>query len=212
MLDFRTQFVLKEQGAVTMNTSDITGPSADGALFHNLFFSLNPPAWVANDLWRRACRFRSRGGLSGRPTPPERLHISMNAFRPEAALNRQTVARAIAAASRVAMRPFMVKLNQLVSWNGAQRPLVLTGGDGVYGVDSLYRELHAALVAAGLKPLWRPDFQPHLTLLRDRVETRRQKVADVQWQVREFVLIHSPYGLSRHNILWRWPLLEKPKA
>jgi 2'-5' RNA ligase len=188
--------------------SDVARRHDREAIFHRLFFAVNPDPQVATDLWRRAERYRSRRRLAGRPTPPELLHITLNGVGAFPRLDGQVVARARAAASRVAARRFVVSLNRLVSWEGARRPLVLTGGDGVIGVDDLHRQIRLAMADVGLASRRAPGFEPHLTLLRDRVETPPQWIAPVNWQVREFVLVHSPHGLSRHDVLGRWPLLD----
>jgi 2'-5' RNA ligase len=52
-----------------------------------------------------------------------------------------------------------------------------------------------------------PRFTPHLTLLYDNRYVEGRDVEPIAWSVREFVLIHSVLGKTRHIHLGRWPLL-----
>ena len=53
-----------------------------------------------------------------------------------------------------------------------------------------------------------PSGTPHMTLLYDRKTVLPEKLdRPVSWSVREFLLIHSVYGKSEHNVVGRWPLL-----
>jgi len=50
------------------------------------------------------------------------------------------------------------------------------------------------------------SFTPHVTLLYDgRVVTERL-VEPIRWTVREFVLVRSLLGKTRHIVIGRWPL------
>jgi len=179
------------------------------ALVHRLFFALTLDPDTAMNLWRRAERFSSRHRLAARPMRPDRLHISLNGLGVLKDLDEQFVDLAMKAASRVAAQSFVVALNRLVSWNGARRPLVLTGDEGVFGVKGLYLEIQAALSGVGLPSRGARRFEPHLTLLRDQVETPPQWLRPpVSWRVQDFVLIHSRHSLGPHNVLGRWPLLD----
>ena len=47
---------------------------------------------------------------------------------------------------------------------------------------------------------------PHVTLLYDDVLVEERAVEPIRWTVREFVLVHSLLGQTRHVPLARWPL------
>jgi 2'-5' RNA ligase len=83
---------------------------------------------------------------------------------------------------------------------------VLVGDDGVIGVINLYAAIHAALVQSGLAHGPERAITPHLTLLRDRMETPEETVDPVRWTVRDFALLRSQAGEGRHHILGRWKL------
>ena len=45
-----------------------------------------------------------------------------------------------------------------------------------------------------------------MTLLRDVVEIAAQTIEPITWTAREFVLVHSLIGQTRHIPLGRWAL------
>jgi 2'-5' RNA ligase len=49
-------------------------------------------------------------------------------------------------------------------------------------------------------------FKPHVTLLRDPLRAKPLRVNPIVWTVRDFVLIHSLLGQTKHVHLGRWPL------
>ena len=50
------------------------------------------------------------------------------------------------------------------------------------------------------------DFKPHMTLLYGEKPMAKQEIEPIRLLVKEFVLIHSERGLTRHNVIDRWPL------
>ena len=178
-------------------------------MLHNLFFALRPDQQAAEHVCVLTERLRLRHGLSGRPLARERLHISLNSLGRWPDLPWGLIGEASEVASTVAMRPFVVALDHVVSFqnNAGRRPLVLIGEDGVIGVAALHSAIHQALADAIIVRRPEPVVTPHLTLLRDRRTAPKEFITPVRWWVREFVLIHSPYGESRHDVLGRWPLL-----
>jgi 2'-5' RNA ligase len=183
-------------------------PPRQAELAHRLYFAIQPDGLAAEQIapLSEALAQRFRGGA--RAVAVSRLHVSLNFVgRDDGPPPAEVVAGAGMAASRVAMAPFLVSFDRLVSWKGraGHRPLVLTGGDGAQGVDRLRRRLRAALVGGGLRPGPERAFVPHMTLLWGDHDLTETAVAPVRWRVREFVLLHS--GAGRQAVLGRWPLL-----
>ncbi len=140
-------------------------------------------------------------------TPASRLHLSLNfvgTFRGPP--TRSVMEKAASLAAKVAMRPFAVTLNQVESWKGELHPLVLLGDEGVIGVQLLHAAIHKALVAGTMAPRREPELWPHVSLLWDKAQPPREFVEPITWMAREFVLLDSPYGEGRHEVLGRWPL------
>jgi 2'-5' RNA ligase len=178
---------------------------------HRLFFALRPDAEAAAEIARLTAALRTRHGIAAAPIPRERLHVSLNfvGAYPEPPPPAD-VDRACAFASAVTMRPFVVSLNRVASWKGGavSRPLVLTGDDGVIGIDLLRGAIHAALAGGGLAPGHVPDRWAHLTLVWGQHQIEERLRSPVRWTVREFVLLDSPFGEGRHELLGRWILAD----
>ena len=141
--------------------------------------------------------------------PASRLHMSLNfvgTFRGPP--TRSVMEKAASLAAKVAMRPFTVTLNHVESWKANPHPLVLLGDDGVIGVQLLHGAIHKALVAGTMAPRREPEIWPHVSLLWAKAQPPRELVDPISWTVREFVLLDSPYGEGRHEVLGRWPLID----
>jgi 2'-5' RNA ligase len=50
------------------------------------------------------------------------------------------------------------------------------------------------------------DFTPHMTLFYGPTPIPLLDIEPIRFAVREVVLIHSERGLSRYNVIDRWPL------
>lgn len=99
-------------------------------------------------------------------------------------------------------------LDRVVSLPGrpGNRPLVLTGEEGVVALKAFHAALGASMMKTALGPWVRPRLNPHLTLLYSGHEVAEEPVERVRWVVREFVLVHSELGRTRNNIVGRWSL------
>ncbi len=141
-------------------------------------------------------------------TPASRLHLSLNFVgdvpRPADQIGHGK-GRLAGRQGRHAA-PFAVTLNQVESWKGELHPLVLLGDEGVIGVQLLHAAIHKALVAGTMAPRREPELWPHVSLLWDKAQPPREFVEPITWMAREFVLLDSPYGEGRHEVLGRWPL------
>lgn len=180
---------------------------AEKRRFHNIFFALYPDEETAERAVELTDDLRLRYGLAGRPMARDRLHITLNAVVGAFELPRELIDRAMAAADKVRMAPFVVGLDRVVSWKSRRaRPLVVVGDEGDIGARMLHEQLQVALRQAKVVKPGKRNITPHMTLLRDRVETPETLIRPMRFAVREFRLIDSPYGESRHNILGRWPL------
>lgn len=173
-----------------------------------VYFALQPPPQAARDARRRLIDGATRWGLTGRPVPPERLHVSLCGVGvfPQVPDRLADVARRAGAAVR--QRPFKVAFNRIGAWGrgSGPRPLVLWGDEGVIGVERLHEALHATLRQAGLTTGRPRQIWPHMTLVRDRAAVPETFVSPVSWEVGEFVLLASRHGASRHEVLGRFPL------
>jgi 2'-5' RNA ligase len=85
-------------------------------------------------------------------------------------------------------------------------PLVLLGEDGLVTVEALQHALSLAMAQIGLGHGGREHYTPHLTLLYDDRHVAVRPIEPITWTAREFVLVRSLIGQSRHEVLARLPL------
>ncbi|MGM9480957.1 2'-5' RNA ligase family protein [Roseateles sp. NT4] len=176
---------------------------------HKLFFALRPDEETAERIARFVAAEHEARGLQPRLRPSRIFHITLHYFGFfEAEPDAELVALASRAASEVVWPAFDLSFDHFKSWGqerSSKHPFVLTGGQGLEAV----RELHGALVerlAAHGSPTPERDFQPHLTLRYDKHTAPDWAVDLAGWVASEFVLVKSPQGLTRHDVIARWPL------
>jgi 2'-5' RNA ligase len=171
-----------------------------------VFFAINPDGDGADAAAGIARSLSVGQRLTGKPLSPERLHVTLLSIGRYPEIRQEVVEAACDAVAALVVRPFEVMFNRAMSYptGRSTRPLALVGGDGTIEVEMLQRTLFAETKRIGL-PVSRPP-KPHMTLLYDRRAVTEQPVPPVRWSVREFVLIHSLSGQSRHVPLARWPL------
>jgi 2'-5' RNA ligase len=187
--------------------ADPPPPPARAAQTDSLFFALYPDEAAAARLAELSARLRVEHSLKARTISPDRFHVTLHYLGAFAGIPADVVARACAVATGIALPPAEVTLHRVESFSGrrAKRPLVLSGNVGA-SLHALEHDLGAALEQAGLAVRHHPRFTPHVTLLYDETRVPPRPVAPVAWTAREFALVHSLPGKSRHEVLARWPL------
>jgi 2'-5' RNA ligase len=193
-----------------MSQASLFDFEAPPKLTERIFFAIAPDAEAIAEIKALTATIKSAHGMTGRPIADAKLHCTLCnlgdfAGMPEALLARAKQAAALTAANT---QPFSVSFDTAQTFiTGARnRPLVLTGGDGVSGITALYRNLAGALLKAGISgnPA---SYTPHITLLYDDITAAPAGIAPIDWPVRELLLLHSHIGQARpYNILARWPL------
>ena len=174
-----------------------------------LFFAIFPDANASARIAQLAQQLRGEHELHGRPLAPERFHVTLHHLGDYAGVPRDVVAMADKAATAVTtMAPFEVAFDRVASFSSAprNRPFVLRGGDGVAALMEFQQALGMAMKKAGLGRWAKPGYTPHVTLLYDDRSVAEQAVETISWTAREFVLVHSLLGQTRHVALARWPL------
>jgi 2'-5' RNA ligase len=164
-----------------------------------VFFAFWPDAATTVSLARATRRAVRLSG--GRPTPKERLHITV-AFLGE--LTEVEFERACGAVP-VQTGAFDLTLDLLGFWPES-RVLWLAPRVVPAPLRDLERRLWAALEARGFEREPR-IYRPHMTLAR-RARAVDEAVAAVLWRVEDVALVESlPAGGSVHyEVLRRWPL------
>jgi RNA 2',3'-cyclic 3'-phosphodiesterase len=156
-----------------------------------------------------ARQIRKANALQGKLLLRERLHITLQHIGDYTRLKSKIRFAANLVGAAVSMSPFDVTFDRAESFPAPPRrdrpreyPAVLRGGS-----DPLF-ELHRLLAGAMRKFGFRASdaFVPHITMIYADKAIAPQAIEPVCWTVRDFALIHSERGLTRYNILERWPL------
>ncbi len=171
-----------------------------------LFFALLPDEAATRDTGAVTESLRGACGLTARPLPSRRLHVTLHHVGDYAGLPVEIVARAQAAGDAVRHAMFPMRFDKVGSFHRPQRtlPLVLRGGGQLTPVMAFQHVLGQTMKARGFHPP--SGYTPHMTLLYDPRYVEARRVTPVEWMARDFVLVRSFIGKSRHEILGRWSL------
>lgn len=173
-----------------------------------IFFACLPGAETAARIHVLAETLKREQGFTGTLILPEHLHVTLFHLGDWQALPQEIVEIAKRAAAEVVVPPFEVTFPRVESFNNRTGiyPFVLTGEATPW--SALRNALGAALKKNGLGGAVHLEdtFKPHVTLLRDQLRAKALRVDPIVWAVRDFVLIHSLLGQTKHVHLGRWPL------
>lgn len=171
-----------------------------------IFFAALPDVETAAHIYAQAEAYQREHCFTGILILPEHLHVTLFHLSDWAALPDEIVKLAKDAAAQVKAPPFEVAFPRVESFRNSTGvfPFVLTGDAKEWA--ALTTSLSAALTKIGLGGATRGDFKPHVTLVYDKVCVKPLTSAPVSWTVREFVLVHSVLGKTKHHHLGRWTL------
>lgn len=175
-----------------------------------LFFALFPDDATASRIVALAASESRRHGLHGKPLRSDRLHVTLFHLGDWAGVPEDVVAAASRAADALRAASFDLAFDTVASFAArrAQKPLVLKATSGNEALHGFHARLADALRKNGLGDWTRGSFVPHVTLAYDRQLVPPQPVEPVAWHAREFVLVHSLLGQTRHIRLGTWSLAE----
>lgn len=182
----------------------------------HFFFALLPDASARIEIARTAERFRKSHRLIGTLVDPEDLHLTLCDMGKPEWLEQSLESLLIAAAEQVRVTSFPLALDSAMRLSAAhdnQYPFVL-GTDNPSGAKALglRRAIAEAQLQLGLRVAGVSSYLPHVTLLRgSSIDAVQESMAPIGWMAREFVLIRSFFGQSRHEVIGRWPLVVEPE-
>ena len=182
----------------------------DPAPTDRLFFAVCPDAAAAKRIAVVAQKLRADCGLSAKPFVAKRLHVSLHHLGDYAGVPSEVVAKAREAAGSLGEDVFDVRFDRAGSFMGGRRklPLVLRGGNSIIPLIAFQHALGEEMKRAGLGRWVSSRYTPHVTLLYDNLYVEARDVEPIEWTVREFVLIHSVPGRTKHIHLACWKLKE----
>lgn len=178
-----------------------------------LFFAVSPDTNTAASIAKLAQQLCGETRVRSKPLAAGRLHVTLLHLGNFAGgLPQDRVEAAMRAAASISMAPFTVEFDEVVSFASKPRPgpMVLAGGAGVAGLHALHDALGHALQNTSLGDRVGSNtatpYTPHVTLAYGMPWATARAIEPVCWNVREFALIHSLLGRTRHVALARWPL------
>lgn len=178
------------------------------AAVHRLFFAVIPDAGAAAAVERVAESLRAAKTVGGRWIAPARYHVTAF-FLGDHGEPAPLVAAAAAAAARVALAPFTLELDRVATFRGRhQVPCVLRcAPDSDRVLTDLWQQLGRTLPAPVADLERERRFVPHLTIAyADRMLAQPIAIDPIRFQADEFVLVDSPVGKDRHEVVARWRL------
>lgn len=203
---------MKNNGQLSLNLGQPESRRSGTAPAHvdALYFAILPDPEIAARSLQLAGDFRRQYGFGAKPRRADLSHISLYEVGSFHGLPEEAAFAAMQAASTVRMRSFQAVFDRAVSFGGGDnRPLVLWNKDGNAEMRALYRELDDAMQLTGFARHKGRPFEPHMTLLyRGHLIPEVMLETPIMWTVRDFVLINSLQGLSRHDHLCYWRLSD----
>jgi 2'-5' RNA ligase len=173
-----------------------------------LFFAILSSPDAALQIAERVHFLRVEHELKSRPIASKRLHISLHGLGDYPRLPEILIEIARRAGASVAMPPFEIEFDRVVSFNrkDKSRPFVLRVGRDFAALKTFHRLLGEAMRKAGLGRWVASHFTPHMTLLYDDRVVKERTIEPIRLAVSDFALVHSLAGRSRYIELARWPL------
>lgn len=178
----------------------------------NMFFALQPDEEAKAEIIRIGERFVKSHRLGGASVDIDRLHITLTPIGKPDRLRQPLEGALLAAAENVRMKAFDVTLDSAMRFSNASAdgrfPFVLCAdAPSTQATLNLRKALAQAQYAQGLFVPGVSSYMPHVTLLYGHgVEAIEQPIPPISWRAREFMLIRSFFGQSRHEVMGRWPL------
>jgi len=174
------------------------------SVMHRLFFALKPPVRESRLIGL------ARDQMSGAKAlvSNDRLHMTLGITNDYRTLDDALVDRMMAIGETVGGEPVPVTLDRL---SGGARSVALRPTKRPRELVDLQGQIGRLLDYWGLtRAGW--EFNPHVTLLYWDSQPVIRPIAPIEWTADEFVLIHSRVGETQHDILGRWPLVQRQQS
>jgi 2'-5' RNA ligase len=175
--------------------------SAPAPMAHRYFFALLPDEVTARRIHAFAeTEFGAKGLVRS-----DRLHVTLAITADLDASYPALVDALRRAGDAVSAAPFDVAFGQL---SGGRRTVALRLARNAPPLRALQSMIGRGMTAQGVPMRADWSFNPHVTVVYRDGEPITRLVESFAWNAREFVLIESLVGLTRHQILGRWPLSD----
>lgn len=178
----------------------------------NMFFAILPDDEAKEKIICTGERFIKSHRLGGGAVNIDRLHVTVTPIGKPDRLQQPLEGALLAAGAAVHIKSFEVTLDSAMRFSNpdgdGRFPFVLCADTPtVKSALTLRKSLAEAQYAEGLHVAGVSIYLPHVTLLHGQaIDAFEQPIPPISWQAREFVLIRSFFGQSRHEVMARWPL------
>lgn len=180
----------------------------DGA--HALYFALVPDDVAKAQLLAVQETCARRFGLPS-VTKQDLLHLTLCAPHARSRIREPLPVALAKVGDRLAFSAVDVRLTTATRFGGAfgHPSLVLRAEGGA--LLEMRRALVKAMLLEGLQVESPRSFAPHVTVAySNALPEGDEPIEPICWNTQDFVLIHSHFGRSRHDLLGRWPLASQP--
>jgi 2'-5' RNA ligase len=176
--------------------------AAKPLLAHRFFFALRPDEVTA----RRTRAFAEQQFGETGMLRPDHLHITLAITEDFDQPFGAVIERLLHVGASVAAPPFEVVLDRL---SASSRSIALRPEHVLPPLRTLQSRIVEAMDRARVEMRAGWAFSPHQTLAYRSGTPFSRPVELFRWPARDFVLIHSFVGQTRHEILGRWPLEDR---
>lgn len=179
------------------------------------FYALIPDDEARREIAATGERFRKSHRANGAVIGPDRLHLSLCPMGKPERLRQPLEAALLEAGAAVRANGFEFALDTAMRFTArdGQFPLVLCADAATAeSATRLRKAVAAEQVRTGLQVSGVSSYLPHVVLIEGHaIEAIEDAITPIQWKVRDFVLMRSFFGQSRHEVIGRWPLTPEPK-
>lgn len=179
------------------------------------FFAVRPDALARSAIADSAARFRKTLRVSGVAVPLDSLHLSLCPVGRAERLVQPLEQALLAAGAQVRSTGFVAALDMAMRCapRDGQFPFVLCADRATtQAASDLRKAIAEAQRKVGLQVGGVSSFHPHVELqFGPAIDAIEESIPPIQWHVREFVLVRSFFGQSRHEVIGCWPLASEPE-
>jgi 2'-5' RNA ligase len=168
-----------------------------------LFFVLKPPPSLAEEIYKAACE-HAHGRTNRQPHPAHLLHVSLLSMEEFDEPPYELIPRIKKAIGSIKARPLTVTLDGCAIYGGG-RHLALTSAAKNNDIQAFARMLHGALSRHNLPRQAFRAPSPHVTIIYGYGCKEVLNIGKLStWQAREFALVYSHKGETRHEPFGCW--------
>lgn len=179
------------------------------------FYALIPDDDARREIAATGERFRKSHRASGAVIGADRLHVLLCPLGKAERLRQPLEAALLEAGAAVHATGFRFTLDAAMRFTArdGQFPLVLCAdGNTVESATKLRKAIAAEQWRVGLQVSGVSSYLPHVVLIEGHtIEAIEDAISPIPWTVREFVLMRSFFGQSRHEVIGRWSLAPEPE-